>query len=126
MCKNKKEFWTLKKATKVENIRHITIHVDMSNDKMERFNSEIISSSRKRGSKFFRRESSDSVNLQACFSNDRYFVNPVRWTIRVPTLDRIVSATSMMSCVETRSKYLYFLLFLMIITARALSYLQYF
>ena len=37
----KKEFWTLKKATRAENIRHIKIQGDMNNNKMERLNGEI-------------------------------------------------------------------------------------
>lgn len=37
----KKEFWTLKKETRTEHIRHIKIKGDMNNNKNERFNGEI-------------------------------------------------------------------------------------
>lgn len=37
----KKEFWTMKKATRAEHIRHIKIKGDMNNNKMERFNGEV-------------------------------------------------------------------------------------
>ena len=37
----KKEFWTHKKETRTEHIRHITIRGDHNNNKMERFNGEI-------------------------------------------------------------------------------------
>ena len=37
----KKEFWTLKKETRTEHIRHIKIRGDMNNNKNERFNGEI-------------------------------------------------------------------------------------
>jgi transposase-like protein len=37
----KKEFWTMKKETRTEHIRHITIRGDHNNNKMERFNGEI-------------------------------------------------------------------------------------
>jgi transposase-like protein len=37
----KKEFWTMKKETRTEHIRHITIRGDRNNNKMERFNGEI-------------------------------------------------------------------------------------
>jgi len=36
-----KEFWTMKKETRTEHIRHITIRGDRNNNKMERFNGEI-------------------------------------------------------------------------------------
>ena len=37
----KKEFWTLKKATRTEHIRHITLRGDYNNNKMERMNGEV-------------------------------------------------------------------------------------
>jgi transposase-like protein len=37
----KKEFWTHRKETRTEHIRHITIRGDRNNNKMERFNGEI-------------------------------------------------------------------------------------
>jgi transposase-like protein len=37
----KKEFWTMKKATRTEHIQHIRIQGDMNNNKMERLNGEI-------------------------------------------------------------------------------------
>jgi len=37
----KKEFWTAKKETRAEHIRHIKIQGDMNNNKMERLNGEI-------------------------------------------------------------------------------------
>jgi len=37
----KKEFWTLKKETRTEHIRHITIRGDHNNNKMERMNGEV-------------------------------------------------------------------------------------
>ena len=37
----KKEFWTLKKETRAEHIKHIKIQGDMNNNKMERLNGEI-------------------------------------------------------------------------------------
>jgi len=37
----KKEFWTHKRETRTEHIRHITIRGDHNNNKMERFNGEI-------------------------------------------------------------------------------------
>jgi transposase-like protein len=37
----KKEFWTLKKATRTEHIRHITLKGDHNNNKMERMNGEV-------------------------------------------------------------------------------------
>jgi len=37
----KKEFWTLRRGTRTEYIRHITIQGDRNNDKMERMNGEI-------------------------------------------------------------------------------------
>ena len=37
----KKEFWTQKKETRTEHVRHITIRGDHSNNKMERMNGEI-------------------------------------------------------------------------------------
>jgi transposase-like protein len=37
----KKEFWTMKKETRTEHIRHITIRGDRNNNKMERMNGEI-------------------------------------------------------------------------------------
>jgi putative transposase len=37
----KKEFWTLKKETRTEHIRHIKLKGDMNNNKMERLNGEI-------------------------------------------------------------------------------------
>jgi transposase-like protein len=36
-----KEFWTMKKETRTEHIRHITIRGDRNNNKMERFNGEL-------------------------------------------------------------------------------------
>lgn len=36
-----KEFWTQKKETRTERIRHITIRGDRNNNKMERFNGEV-------------------------------------------------------------------------------------
>lgn len=36
-----KEFWTRRKETRTEHIRHITIKGDKNNNKMERFNGEI-------------------------------------------------------------------------------------
>jgi transposase-like protein len=36
-----KEYWTLKKETRTEHIRHITIRGDHNNNKMERFNGEV-------------------------------------------------------------------------------------
>jgi len=38
----KKEFWTMKKETRTEHIRHITIRGDRNNNKMERMNGEIL------------------------------------------------------------------------------------
>jgi transposase-like protein len=37
----KKEFWTMKKETRTEHVRHITIRGDRNNNKMERMNGEI-------------------------------------------------------------------------------------
>jgi len=37
----KKEFWTARKETRTEHIRHIKIKGDMNNNKNERFNGEI-------------------------------------------------------------------------------------
>ncbi len=37
----KKEFWTMKKETRAEHIRHIKLQGDMNNNKMERLNGEI-------------------------------------------------------------------------------------
>jgi transposase-like protein/predicted RNA-binding Zn-ribbon protein involved in translation (DUF1610 family) len=37
----KKEFWTMKKATRTEHIQHITIRGDHNNNKMERMNGEV-------------------------------------------------------------------------------------
>jgi len=37
----KKEFWTQKKATRTEHIRHITLRGDHNNNKMERMNGEV-------------------------------------------------------------------------------------
>ena len=36
----KKEFWTMKKETRAEHIRHIKLQGDMNNNKMERLNGE--------------------------------------------------------------------------------------
>jgi transposase-like protein len=36
-----KEFWTMKKETRTEHIRHITLRGDHNNNKMERFNGEL-------------------------------------------------------------------------------------
>jgi len=37
----KKEFWNLRKDTRTEHVRHITIQGDRNNNKMERFNGEV-------------------------------------------------------------------------------------
>lgn len=37
----KKEFWTLKKETRTEHVRHITLRGDHNNNKMERMNGEV-------------------------------------------------------------------------------------
>jgi hypothetical protein len=37
----KKEFWTLKKETRTEHIRHVTLRGDHNNNKMERMNGEV-------------------------------------------------------------------------------------
>jgi hypothetical protein len=37
----KKEFWTMKKETRTEHVRHITIRGDHNNNKMERMNGEV-------------------------------------------------------------------------------------